>query len=146
WTRQRSRTEPVTLDLTCTDPPAITWLPGERDAALAGWAVTDPYCKVQTSWEQAVADFTAGTLDWRRHNALFVDGPYELVAPLVRAWRPAKVPEAPGSIRRIVARFEVDVLPAALGVARAQPNATAVLLPYSAPEVAEFMADLLTRV
>ncbi|MBG6141574.1 DUF4132 domain-containing protein [Longispora fulva] len=143
WTRPRRRTTPAVLDLPRTSAASIAWTAGECDVWMSARS-SSPRWDPNRSWEQGVAEFAAGRLRHHEEQGLFADGPVELVGPWVSAWRVADMEDAAGWMPRIVARFELDALPVALAAARSQPaTAAGLLLPYTGPEVTEFMVHAL---
>ena len=147
WLRQRRRVKPVMIrGLARPAEPGIAWLPGEREAwAHAACRYVEVF-RTPRDVDRLLDGHRAGDLNWLQEAVLFSLGPVEVVRPLVAGWRPTDVFHADEWGPRIVARFELDALPALLNLARYQPqNAAALLLPYTGPDVADLMADWLTR-
>ncbi|MEH0936392.1 DUF4132 domain-containing protein [Micromonospora psammae] len=147
WLAQRHRAAPpVVPGLVRPDETAIVWAPGEREQ----WATTDSY---HLSWwrrGEDLSDMSPQIASGRYRDAdgiaFFTRAPEEVARPLARSWRPRDTWDTGSWMRRAVGRLELDVLPAALHVARSTPQTAAdVLLPYVGGEVADLMADWLDR-
>ncbi|HWO60261.1 MAG TPA: DUF4132 domain-containing protein, partial [Umezawaea sp.] len=78
--------------------------------------------------------------------SVVVDAPEDLLRPRLGEWEPA-LDDYSGWETALVARFEVDVLPHAVRIAKLDASRHAeLLLPFAASEVAVLMADWLVRV
>ncbi|MFI9047377.1 DUF4132 domain-containing protein [Streptomyces sp. NPDC053427] len=146
WLRPRPKAKPaVVKDLVAPEGPAIVWAPEEHQE----WAGTNASYQAwdeDTDWQKALADFRNGKLRNFEQPGLFLDGPAELVRPLLAAWKPEPLWEG-GWMKPIVARFGVDALPATLALAQADSAALGpLLLPFTSADVATQMAEwLMTR-
>jgi predicted DNA-binding WGR domain protein len=152
WHRKHAAAKPVVVaGLTSQDlPPGIAWLPGERDE----WANTrvgnwDSWGRAWESTEhpnQVIAQFRAGKLHY--HEGHFIaTAPDELTRPVLAEWRPSDSWYVDAWAPRIVARYELDALPALFHLATHGgdvPSAEA-LLPFVTPEIAALMADWQVR-
>ncbi|MFB4309292.1 DUF4132 domain-containing protein [Actinomadura sp. GTD37] len=135
---------PVLAGLT---PPAtrLAWRDGERRA----WLETDLEQHVArpggADWEALAAGYAAGD-----HKVaplqLMVYGPEELIRPLLPGYEGLLRPFAYVWMRPLVARYELDALPAAIRTARPNPeDCGEPLLPYLDAGVAMLMADGLVK-
>ncbi|MBG0560842.1 DUF4132 domain-containing protein [Actinoplanes aureus] len=145
WLHPAKPAKPVVIaGLTCTDPATVSWLPGEREA----WRDTSftRYGDGTRSWPEIAAGIAAGSAYWYEPAEFFTGAPDELARPLLAGWRITETWEAGSWMRVVIARFELDALPAALDLARrASPDTAGLLLPCSSPEIAVLMADWLAR-
>ncbi|MFJ9417655.1 DUF4132 domain-containing protein [Streptomyces sp. NPDC101227] len=146
WTRPRPKAKAVVIkDLVAPAEPALVWAAGEHQE----WAETQASYRGWddgTDWQQAVADFRNGKLRIFEQPGLFLDGPEDLVRPLLSAWKPEPLWEGRW-MKPLVARFGADALPAVLALVTCDSVALApFLLPFTGVEVAMQMADwLVTR-
>ncbi|MGC4892568.1 DUF4132 domain-containing protein [Micromonospora sp. DT31] len=144
-TRHPRSTPPVLSGLARPTRPALAWLPGERErwAAIApGW-IGYWHGGDLTVLAAAVA---AGRAEFSAAVHFFVRAGEELARPLLPAWRPDGSWGADEWMRRLVGRYELDALPAALHLARTAPRyAGETLLPYADGGVADLVADWLDR-
>lgn len=147
WTVRRRRVKPIVIDdLSVSLDRAMDWRSGEREE----WATTRGG---YMSWWRPGEDLTdlapqvaAGMLNDSELIAFFTRAPEAVARPLVGQWRPTDSWEAGEWLRQVAGRFELDALPPAVHLARHSPGeAGEVLLPYACTEVAELMADWLTR-
>ncbi|MFV2022298.1 DUF4132 domain-containing protein [Micromonospora sp. LOL_023] len=144
WSGKRKARTPAVVDnLVCRDEPSVVWLVGERDRWRDGG---EDRCDDTHDWAEVAASVRRGDEDVDTLEDFYVGAPEELARPLVVNWRPGPWLTDEDLMRIVVARFELDALPAALAIARQEPAAMAgVLLPYAAPEIAVLMADWLHR-
>ncbi|TDD77737.1 DUF4132 domain-containing protein [Actinomadura darangshiensis] len=146
WSRPRAKAKPVVIeDLSSPGTRSIVWEPGEQDEWMVDlhhlWRWVE-----RLDWQIQVEKFTKGDLPGHMHPLFFVEGPDELVRPLLAGWEPPAPWDVAEWMRVVVSRFELDALDAAVFAARRDPaNAGAVLLPYLSDEVARLMADWLVR-
>ncbi|HEX6347555.1 DUF4132 domain-containing protein [Umezawaea sp.] len=146
WTVERAAVKPVVVaGLESPTTREVRWQPGEREV----WseAFGDYYWADATfpEWAVAVARLLAGNIPHHMQPALVLKAPKELLRRHLVDWRP-EMWSAMDWAKPFVARFEVDALPVALRIARADPTAGAeVLLPFADGEVALLMADWLAR-
>jgi hypothetical protein len=146
WTRSRTRAVPVVIkDLPSPGTCSIAWEPGERDA----WKVDLDHLwrwVERLDWHVQAERFTMGALPGHMHPLFFVEGPEELVRPLLAGWEPPAPWNVAEWMRVIVSKFELDALDAAVFAAQRDPaNAGGILLPYLSDDVARLMADWLIR-
>ncbi|WP_412518400.1 DUF4132 domain-containing protein [Actinomadura madurae] len=146
WTRPRSRARPVVIkDLGSPGARSIAWEPGERDEWTVDlhhlWRWVD-----RLDWHVQAEKFEKGGLPAHMHPLFFVEGPEDLVRPLLAGWEPPDPWDVGEWMRVVVARFELDALDAAVFAARRDPaGAGGILLPYLSDDVARLMADWLVR-
>ncbi|QKG20398.1 DUF4132 domain-containing protein [Actinomadura verrucosospora] len=146
WNRPRAKTKPVVIkDLPAPGTRAMAWRPGEREEWTVDlhhyWRWVD-----RLDWPTQVAKFRKGELLDHMQPMLFVEGPEELVRPLLAGWTPPEPWYVDEWMRVVVARFELDALDAAVLAARRDPAGVgAILMPYLSDEVARLMADWLVR-
>ncbi|MBO2457166.1 DUF4132 domain-containing protein [Actinomadura violacea] len=146
WNRPRAKSKPVVIkDLPAPGARAIAWRPGEREDWTVDlhhyWRWVD-----RLDWPTQVAKFRKGELLAHMQPMLFVEGPEELVRPLLAGWNPPEPWYVDEWMRVVVARFELDALDAAVLAARRDPAGVgAILMPYMSDEVARLMADWLVR-
>ncbi|WP_433472700.1 DUF4132 domain-containing protein [Spirillospora sp. CA-142024] len=146
WTRPRPKAKPVVIkDLPSSGTRSIGWEPGERD----DWRVDLHHLwrwVERLDWQIQVEKFAKGDLPGHMHPLFFVEGPDELVRPLLAGWEPPTPWDVAEWMRVVVSRFELDALDAAVFAARRDPaNAAEILLPFVSDEVARLMADWLVR-
>ncbi|MEO6090285.1 MAG: DUF4132 domain-containing protein [Umezawaea sp.] len=146
WTVERAAAKPVVVEgLASTAARGFAWAPGEREV----WAKAfgDYYWPdvVVPIWRVAVHRLFHGGIRHHEQPALVLNAPEHLVRHRLAEWDP-EMWSAMDWARPLVARFELDALPVALRIAKANPSAAAeVLLPFACDEVAELMADWLAR-
>lgn len=147
WTRERTGGKAkVVGGLDAMAEPRIAWLPGEREewAATRSWYWSWIKSK-KTNWDKATlrSELLRGDV---RSAALFVDGPVELIRPMLGLWDPESVYDGEAALKPLAASYELEALPVLRRVAARQPSALApLLLPYVDTEVARLMADWLIR-
>ncbi|GAA2149303.1 DUF4132 domain-containing protein [Actinomadura napierensis] len=146
WNRPRAKTKPVVIkDLPAPGTRVIAWRPGEREE----WTVDlHHYWRwaERLEWPAQVAKFRRGELLDQMQPMLFVEGPEELIRPLLAGWNPPEPWYVDDWMRVVVARFELDALDAAVLAAGRDPAGVgAILLPYVSDDVARLMADWLVR-
>jgi len=145
WLRSQQAAKPVVVTgLTCTDPPSVSWLEGEREAWERTPYVT--YGEHPDSWEKLGQRIAAGEGAWYEPAEFFAKAPEGIARPVLAKWRVQETWQEASWLRVVAARFEVDALPAVLDLARRSPvEITQVLLPYVAPEIAVLMAESYAR-
>ncbi|GIE88127.1 hypothetical protein [Actinoplanes regularis] len=139
---RRRRPSPIVLDLRAPEVPVVVeWLPGEREEWLSAGAdrmgVGD--------WARAADRLRRGEpADWREAVEFFCAGPEEMARPLLADWQPLSSQDCGSWMRRIVARFEGDALPAVKRLySRAPAEVKELYQPFSAPDLAWRMAGTL---
>ncbi|MEV7548260.1 DUF4132 domain-containing protein [Amycolatopsis sp. NPDC089917] len=138
WTGQRVTAKQVVLK--GLEPPSIRSIVWSGEDERARWAGRRRV--VEQDWSRTVGWFRRGDLRSWNEQKLFLDGPEEVVRPLLADWRPADAWGEDGWLKALVARFELDALPVVLHVARTNPaQAGEALLPFVDQRVAELMAD-----
>ncbi|WP_432988605.1 DUF4132 domain-containing protein [Dactylosporangium sp. CA-233914] len=145
WTAGGKPRKPVVVaGLACTDPVALHWAPGEREAWLrAGqgyrsWGRRD--------FDRLAEQIRAGQARSHDETGFFMAAPEALAAPLLRQWRPSDAWGAEHWLPGLVARFGIAAGPVVLAVAPHNAAAAALALqPFTGPEVAPLMADWLGR-
>jgi len=145
WGKPQRPVKPVVITgLTDTSAPVVSWLAGERES----WRQTPypRYSEGPVDWEQVGRRIAAGTASWYEPAEFFAGAPEELARPLLAKWRVGETWQAGSWMRVVAARFEIDVLPAALALVKSSPAEMAtLLLPFAAPEIAVLMADAYAR-
>ncbi|MEU4158685.1 DUF4132 domain-containing protein [Actinoplanes sp. NPDC026670] len=146
WQSRKKAPKPsVVAGLTCSDAPAVGWLPGERE----DWVRHDGYhVAASTDWAaMAERALSAGRRRrWDEPGKLFCRGPEELARETIARWQPRAEWDTPAWLRFAAARLEIDALPALLTLARTAPADYApLLMPFTSPEVAVLMADWSAR-
>ncbi|MEV4343826.1 DUF4132 domain-containing protein [Actinoplanes sp. NPDC049596] len=145
WEHPVKPAKPVVIaGLTCDDPPATEWLPGEREA----WRATPirHYGPPTEPWKQIARRMSSGKQEWNDPVRLFTDGPEELAREVLRQWRPRYAYDADSWMPVVAERFGADALPAAIELARHSPAETApLLMPFVSPDLAVLMAGWLAR-
>jgi hypothetical protein len=142
--RRKAAKPPVVAGLTCTDPARASWLPGERQEWAQTWVSVrdDP----ATDWAALAEKVLSDTDRWDGPKRLFTRGPEEIVRPALARWQPRPHWSSSYWLRVTVGRFETDVLPALLSLARSAPaDYGPLLMPLTSPEVAALMADWSAR-
>ncbi len=147
WRHRRTAAEPpVITGLRCTDAPAVSWLPGERQEWAQTWLTF--HNKPGTDWAALAASVLSGGDGgrWSDPARLFLTGPEEVARPAIIRWLPKTDLDSAEWLRVAAARFETDALPALLSLARATPPEFGPhLLPFTSPPVATVMADWSAR-
>ncbi|MDI6103519.1 DUF4132 domain-containing protein [Actinoplanes sp. NEAU-A12] len=140
WRRRRQRASLVVAGLTAPEiPVTVAWEPGEHER----WSSAQVNPVGAGDWERAAGRLRRGEPTGWRESVEFFDGaPEELARPLLADWRPEVTWPASNWMRRIAARFGVDVLPALLHLATVEPMVAVVLLrPFAAPGIPMLMAQ-----
>jgi predicted DNA-binding WGR domain protein len=146
WTVEHAAVEPIVVTgLESPTTREIRWRAGEQEV----WAETfgTYYWSGATfpEWAVAVARLIGGKIPHHMQPALVLKAPKELLRRHLADWRP-ETWAAMDWAKPFVARFEVDALPVALRIAKADPSTAAeLLLPFADDEVALLMADWLAR-
>ncbi|WP_433796019.1 hypothetical protein [Actinoplanes sp. CA-252034] len=145
WSRrQRVARPPVVTGLACTDVPAVTWLPGEREE----WAERRRFREdPAVDWPAMAEKVINGTGRWDDEpGLLFARAPEEIARATLVRWEPRSSWDAPYWMPVAAARLGTDMLPALLTLARATPaDYAALLLPFTSTEVAVLVADWSAR-
>ncbi len=150
WAAKRTVVRrPVVKGLEPSVEPAVVWAKGERrkwaDTRVDHYRGDIPEDAADPYWAR-YRDLADGTHQHELPRNLFLFGPEDVARPLLRTWQPPQG-NSYAWMRVIVARFELDALPAALALARPRPAERGELLhPFATVEVAELMADWLVRV
>ncbi|GAA2454242.1 hypothetical protein GCM10010191_86380 [Actinomadura vinacea] len=125
--------------------PAVRWAAGEREA----WARQESEIALwdeDSDWDELARRFRLGDLKPWGERSLLVQGPEDLVRPLVPDWESPLVGDVHGWMRPVLARWELAALPAAQGLAEAAPaRAGDLLLPFLDADVALQTAEWLAR-
>ncbi|MFB8006904.1 DUF4132 domain-containing protein [Nocardia sp. NPDC056000] len=149
----RTRGVPLVPGLTAPDTPSMVWEPGEREEYLAEapglfFLIYHEQFLQEHGWAALVRSYRDGQLDYPATEIyMFANAPEELVRPLLGGWQPPlySSDQLP-CLRALLARFELDVLPAVLQVAKLNAyEHGSVLLPVRSAAVAVLMADWLVR-
>ncbi|WP_433330310.1 hypothetical protein [Spirillospora sp. CA-294931] len=171
WTRKKPKEKPFVLAIPTPNERAISWEPGELEHWKNGTQGYDPgwyYADCERAgdhrqapprateddpiWAARVEAFRVGDLVESEQVTVLAHGPVRRARPLLRGWFPkdwrltdtTRHPEK--WMRILVARYELDALPAALWFARSKPVRFGhLLLPYLDAEVAALMADWSSR-
>ena len=148
WKVNRAAVKPIVVDVPV--PRGFAWEPGERER----WARESCYGPSSTigddygvpEWRAAVDRLCKGELRGRDVLAVVSGAPEDVLRPRLDEWEPVR-DDYMGWERVLVARFEGDVLPQAVRIAKSDAVYLAdLLLPFADAEVAELMADWLVRV
>ncbi|BEL06829.1 hypothetical protein Q0Z83_050200 [Actinoplanes sichuanensis] len=141
WQHRVKAAKPVVITgLSCDDPATVCWRPGERDRWLntpGNWEA--PWI----SWERA-AEVVASGHNEGFASMVFTAGADDLARPLL-SWRASRPQFYDIWLRVAAARFELAALGLLQDAAGRSPALTDVLLPFSSPAIAVFMADRYTR-
>ncbi|WP_329518519.1 DUF4132 domain-containing protein [Spirillospora sp. NBC_01491] len=135
--------EPEPVLVPGLEPPAgltIAWKPGEREE----WAAITSYGHFDGDWAAIIEEYREPGAGYPPTKAgLLVQGPEELVRPLVAAWRPEYTSSYFWhSLRPIVARFELEAHAPLIHCVDLDPaGCIKALLPFLDAEVAVRMAD-----
>lgn len=142
--RKKAVKPPVVTGLTCSDTAAASWLPGERQE-WAGPSAASHDTPVD-GWAALAEKVAAGTGRWDDPCKLFTHAPDAIARPVLARWRPVVRWDTEHVVRVAAARFECDVLPLLLTLARQRPaDFGPLLMPFTSPEVATLMADWSAR-
>ena len=146
WTRRRKSVKPVVL--TGLEPPAesgVSWAEGRREE----WSrAASDYSHLRADdWAERIRQYHAGALSYFDELGLFLNGPEELVRPLVSGWRPARPWGAEEWMKKVIARYELDALPVLFDILTKEPPTSCggLLLPFSDVRAARLTADWLAR-
>ncbi|BBH65246.1 hypothetical protein ACTI_19310 [Actinoplanes sp. OR16] len=146
WLHRTKFAKPIVINgLTCTDPAAVHWLPGEREQWEQTAGLPRAF-KSKLSWPQIAERLLTGRGMWSEASGFFTRAPEIVARPIMRRWRAQSAWEAGPWLRVAVARFEIDALPALLDLNKHGTAETAALLmPFTSPELAVLTADWLAR-
>ncbi|WP_329520893.1 DUF4132 domain-containing protein [Spirillospora sp. NBC_01491] len=138
WTR--AKPEPVVIKgLPMPGLRAAVWERGERET----WAA-EADNKPDHLIEEWAGEFD--NISSFHQAAVLMNGPDELVRPLLAGWKPGAVWRVDKFILAIVARFEADAAECALFIARRdRASAGAALMPLLTDEIVRTMADWLVH-
>jgi hypothetical protein len=144
WTEKRRSAAPVVVaGMSRVDAAEIAWRPGEQQEWLAASRWT-AHWRVNKPWAEVAANLTR--MGAHEQIAFFVNGPEELVAPLVVDWGPGYMWDAEHWMRVVIGRFGLLALKPALRAAAENPASRAgLLMPFACAPVADLMADWLAR-
>ncbi|MDR3036001.1 MAG: WGR domain-containing protein, partial [Kitasatospora sp.] len=145
WTRPRTRRKARVVEgLRPDEGLELAWRAGERE----GWARFE-----FAGWQYpADTDWAAEAKDGLEHHNLWypvrllVQGPPEVLAPLLAEWRPADLWGGSEYLPPVVAKYGPAALPMALHAAGAKPGVlSSLLLPFREVRAARLLADGLVR-
>ncbi|PRY41720.1 DUF4132 domain-containing protein [Umezawaea tangerina] len=148
WKVERAAPKPIAVDVVV--PRGFEWEPGEREQ----WAKASCYGPSSgigvdygdQDWRVAVDRLCKGELRGRDVLAVVAGAPEDVLRPRLAEWEPVR-DDYMGWERVLVARFEGEVLPQAVRIAKSDATYLAdLLLPFADAEVAALMADWLVRV
>jgi hypothetical protein len=141
--RKKAAKPPVVPGLTCTDAPAVSWLPGERQQ----WAERDSYhVEPATDWPAMAEKVLDGTIQRYRVGKLFCHAPEEIARAAIVRWQPTADWFASSWLAVAASRLGTDALHPILTLARSAPGDYApLLMPFTSTEVATLMADWSAR-
>jgi hypothetical protein len=146
WTRRRKAVKPVVITgLEPSAESAVTWAEGSREQWFNG--ASNYFHLRENDWPAAIRRYQDRELTYIWEIGLFVNGPENLLRPLVPGWRPSPLYGSEVWMKTVIARFELDALPTVLDIAALDnPAACGVLLlPFFDVRVARLMADWLAR-
>jgi hypothetical protein len=146
WTRRRTPVKPIVIpDLEPPAGAAIVWPQGLREE----WASTArEYARVrENDWPKRVRRYEAGELGFWDEKLMFMQGPEDLLRPVIFRWRPSPRYFANGWMRPIIARFELDALPTVLAIVAGETPSVCggLMVPFLDVQVARLVADWLAR-
>ncbi|MFH8934761.1 DUF4132 domain-containing protein [Streptomyces griseosporeus] len=147
WTRKRKAVKPrVAAEVPVAPEPAIAWRPGERESwakAGAGYAAW----RDGGDWSRQIDHLRrTGELESWWHVRLFVDGPEDVVRPLLADCDPEDYWDGEEQLKPVAARHGLAALPLMRRAATRHPSTLGrLLLPYRSAEVAELVCDWLAR-
>ncbi|WP_051798535.1 DUF4132 domain-containing protein [Catenuloplanes japonicus] len=143
WATPRpARTPTVITSLTCDDPVAIAWEPGELEA----WREISFSRGHRDDWTEIIARLRDGepVSDWDA-GGFFSIAPEDQARPWLGHWKPDWHDAPQDMMRHIAARFGVDAYPAVWFAARKMPKSADTLLPFTSPQLATTMAEAYAR-
>nr|WP_237419093.1 DUF4132 domain-containing protein [Kitasatospora sp. SID7827] len=145
WERPRAARPPKALTVPAADQDAeLLWEEGESASFAAATAHYWQY-PAATDWRAELKKAQQPSRAWDL-GRLLVQGPDELVAPLLESLEPRALAESTDQLPPLLARFGTAALRLVLGAAQARPSeAAAVLLPVRGAAAAALMADVLVR-
>ncbi|MEV6999925.1 DUF4132 domain-containing protein [Streptomyces sp. NPDC093982] len=147
WAKGRTARKARVADETPVVPePRAAWLPGEREE----WAGTKSWYaewRKKYTWSKEIEILQRGEqLKDVRDVRLFVDGPEDVVRPLLAVCAPKDYWDGESSLKPVAAKHEVHALPLLLHAAARHPSTLgAPVLPYLSVEVAALVCDWLAR-
>ncbi|MGW1358230.1 DUF4132 domain-containing protein [Streptomyces chartreusis] len=147
WARKRTARKARVADEAPVVPePRVAWLPGEREE----WAGTRSWYaewRKEYTWAREIEVLQRGEqLKDVRDVRLFVDGPEDVVRPLLAGCAPEDYWDGEASLKPVAATHEVHALPLLLHAAARHPSTLGVpVLPYLSVEVAALVCDWLAR-
>jgi hypothetical protein len=141
WERSR---RPFVDGLKPPAGPGISWREGERER-WRGSDVSSVRKPDDPDWEAFAQGYRTGAHKIGQVQ-LMVHGPEELVRPLLADWKGHSEWNTGQWMRVLVARYELDALPTALRMAKADPRrCDGPLMPFLHADVALFVGDRLAR-
>ncbi|MFE5918463.1 DUF4132 domain-containing protein [Streptomyces sp. NPDC056468] len=147
WAKKRTARKARVADETPVVPePRVAWLPGEREE----WAGTKSWYgrwRDKYAWSREIEILQRGEqLQDVRDVRLFVDGPEDVVRPLLAVCAPKDYWDGESSLKPVAAKHEVHALPLLLHAAARHPSTLGTpVLPYLSVEVAGLVCDWLAR-
>ncbi|MFF9621668.1 DUF4132 domain-containing protein [Streptomyces griseosporeus] len=147
WTRKRKAVKPrVAAEVPVAPEPAVAWRPGERESwakSGAGYAAW----RDGGDWSRQIDHLRrTGELESWWHVRLFVDGPEDVVRPLLAACDPKDYWDGEEQLKPVAARHGLAALPLMRRAATRHPSTLGrLLLPYRSTEVAELVCGWLAR-
>ncbi|UXY18163.1 DUF4132 domain-containing protein [Streptomyces cynarae] len=147
WTTKRkTRKARVAAETPAAPEAQVAWQPGEQQA----WADTEGWYRGwrrQYGWADEIKALQQGRqMKSVRDVGLFVDGPEDVVRPLLAECAPEDYWDGEAALKPVAAKYGVAALPLLRRAAARHPSTLGgLLLPYRSVEVAELVCDWLAR-
>ncbi|WP_432152940.1 DUF4132 domain-containing protein [Streptomyces tricolor] len=147
WAGQRTaRKARVIAEPPAAPAPQLAWQPGEQEA----WEKADTWYggwRVGHDWSRAIEHLKrTGQLRTFQDVRLFVDGPEDVVRPLLADCAPEDFWDGEAALKPVAAKHGLAALPLMRRAAARHPSTLgALLLPYRCGQVAALVCDWLVR-
>ncbi|MFG3014048.1 DUF4132 domain-containing protein [Streptomyces cinerochromogenes] len=144
--KRKARKARVAAEVPPAPEPHMVWQPGEQDA----WSKADTWYgrwRGDHDWSHQIEYLkNTGRLGSFHHVRLFVDGPEDVVRPLLADCAPDDYWDGETALKPVAAKHTLAALPLMRRAAARHPGTLGVLvLPYRDVEVAALVCDWLAR-
>ncbi|WP_433218444.1 DUF4132 domain-containing protein [Dactylosporangium sp. CS-047395] len=145
WTAGGKLRKPIVVaGLACTDPVALDWAPGEREAWLKARQGYRSYGR--RDFDRLAEDIRAGRARPYDEVGFFEAAPEALAVPMLSQWQPRDFWNVEHWLPTLAARFGVAAFPIALaGASSAAAGVAQALQPFTGPQVGPLMAEWFGR-
>ncbi|MEU6589682.1 DUF4132 domain-containing protein [Streptomyces sp. NPDC046881] len=144
--KRKARRTRVAAGTPAAPEPQLVWWPGEQEA----WAKADGWYgrwRVGYDWSREIEHLQrTGQLRISQDVRLFVDGPEDVVRPLLADCAPEDYWDGEAALKPVAARHSLAALPLIRRAAARHPSTLgSLVLPYRDVEVAALVCDWLAR-